>query len=98
MEKNISWDVAIGYYRPKKFSLLNKSNNVNGRVLILEVDINGDNYVLVNFYSNIIESDQRHTLSEVYNFLKKVADISRKNNFGRRFQLIFSFSYRNRMR
>ena len=50
--------------------------------MLLEVDIDGDIYVLVNFYNNI-ESYKLHT-SELNNFLNKVADISR-----RWFQLIF---------
>ena len=60
MGKINSCDIAIGYYGTKKLnkSLLNKCNNVNGRILLLEVDIDDDIYVFVNFYINNIESDK----------------------------------------
>ena len=71
------YGVALGYYGTKKFSVLNISNNVNGRILLLEFDVDGDIYVLVNFYNSNIESDQLHPLSELDNFLDNVADISK---------------------
>ena len=59
-------------------------NGSNGKTLVLEVDIDGDIYISVNFYNKNIESDQIHTLLKLNNLLNKVADISRtKNNFGR---------------
>ena len=72
--KNNSCSVATGDYGTKKLnkSLLNKSNNVNGRVLLLEVDIDGDIYVFVNFYINDIESDKIQTLLELNNLFNKV--------------------------
>ena len=72
--KNNSCGVATGDYGTKKLnkSLLNKSNNVNGRVLLLEVDIDGDIYVFVNFYINDIESDKIQTLLELNNLFNKV--------------------------
>ena len=72
----LTCSVALGYYGTKKILVLNNSNDVNGLILLLEVDIDGDIYVLVNFYNNI-ESYKLHT-SELNNFLNKVADISRK--------------------
>ena len=39
--------------------------------LLLEVGIDGDIYVLVNFYKNNIESDQKHTLLKLNNLLNK---------------------------
>ena len=59
-------------------SLLNRLNDINGRILLLEVYIEGDIFVLVNFYNNNIESDQLYTLSELNDMLNKVTDISRK--------------------
>ena len=47
-------------------------------ILRLDVDIDRDFYVLVNFYNNNIESDKRHTFPELNNFLNKIADISIK--------------------
>ena len=52
------------------------SSNVNGRILLLEVDIDGDIYLLLSFYNYNIELGQIHTFSESNNFLNKVADIS----------------------
>ena len=49
------------------FSLLNKSNDSNGKMLLLEVAIDGDIHVLVNFYINNIASEHMHTLSELNN-------------------------------
>ena len=57
---------------------LPKPNDVNRRNLLLEGEIDGEIYVLVNFYNNSIESDQIHTFSELNNFLDKVSDISIK--------------------
>ena len=57
---------------------LPKPNDVNRRNLLLEGEIDGEIYVLVNFYNNNIESDQIHTFSELNNFLDKVPDISIK--------------------
>ena len=57
---------------------LPKPNDVNRRNLLLEGEIDGEIYVLVNFYNNSIESDQIHTFSELNNFLDKVPGISIK--------------------
>ena len=72
--KNNSCGVATGDYGTKKLnkSLLNKCNNVNGRILLLEVDIDDDIYVFVNFYINDIESDKIQTLLELNNLFNKV--------------------------
>ena len=58
-------------------------------ILLLDVDIDRDFYVLVNFYNNNIESDKRHTFPELNNFLNKIADISIKKNLGGEFNLFF---------
>lgn len=58
-------------------------------ILLLDVDIDRDFYVLVNFYNNNVESDKRHTFPELNNFLNKIADISIKKNLGGEFNLFF---------
>ena len=66
----------------KKNPFLNISKDANGKTLFLEADIDGDIYVLVNFYNNNIKSDQIHILLKLNNLLNKIADSSRtKNNF-----------------
>ena len=64
--------MAIGYYGTKKISILSKSNNVNGRILLLEVVIEDNIYELVNFYNSNNVSGQINTLSELNNFSIKL--------------------------
>ena len=89
--KTNSCGVAIGYYGKKKLSLLNELKDINGRILILEVNIDGEVYVLANYYNNNIESDQMQTLSELDNLLNKIPDIlTKKIILGGDFNLFFN--------
>ena len=74
--KTISCGEAVGYYGAKCF-FLNLMMSIE-EICFLEGEIDGEIYVLVNFYNNSIESDQIHTFSELNNFLDKVPDISIK--------------------
>ena len=49
--KTNSCGVAIGYYGTKSFTLLKQITDENGRILVLEVNINDEVYVLANLYN-----------------------------------------------
>lgn len=61
----------------KKVNLIDKKN-VNGRILLLKVEIDCDVYVLVNLCNDSNEPYQLSTLSELHNFLNSASNISYK--------------------
>ena len=61
----------------KKVNLIVKKN-VNGRILLLKVEIDCDVYVLVNLCYDSNEPYQLSTLSELHNFLNSASNISYK--------------------
>ena len=73
-----SCGVAIGYYGSKSFTLLKKLTDQSGRILVLEVSVNDDVYVLANLYNPNTESEQLLTLSQLTNFLEEIDDIRSK--------------------
>ena len=70
-----SCGVAISYYGSKTFTLLKKLTDQSGRILVLEVNVNDDVYVLANLYNPNTESEQLLTLSQLTNFLEEIDDI-----------------------
>ena len=62
----------------------------NGRVLILDAELNGTNFFLINFYNSNTESEQLSTFSTLQNLLETFHDYNKKNIvFGGDFNLIF---------
>ena len=76
--KTNSCGVAIGYLGSKPFNMLNPINDVNGRILILDVKVGDEIFVLANIYKPNNEAEQLLTLSEFCNFLNKIDDIKNK--------------------
>ena len=76
--KTNSCGVAIGYLGSKPFNMLNQINDVNGRILILDVKVGDEIFVLANIYNPNNEAEQLLTLSEFCNFLNKIDDIKNK--------------------
>ena len=73
-----SCGVATAYIGSKKFEVLQKKTDNNGRLLILEVKIDEHIFILVNLYNANIESEQISTLNELNNLLETFSDICDK--------------------
>ena len=58
--------------------MLNQINDVNGRILILDVKVGDEIFVLANIYNPNNEAEQLLTLSEFCNFFNKIDDIKNK--------------------
>ena len=58
--------------------MLNQINDVNGRILILDVKVGDEIFVFANIYNPNKEAEQLLTLSEFSNFLNKIDDIKNK--------------------
>ena len=55
----------IGYRSNKKFSVNKICKDNSGRVLIIEVEIETETFILLNFYNSKSETEQRQTRSDV---------------------------------
>ena len=55
----------IGYRSNKKFSVNKICKGNSGRVLIIEVEIETETFILLNFYNSKSETEQRQTRSDV---------------------------------
>ena len=86
--------MAIGYCVTEAFKVVNTVCDKNGRILILDAELNGTNFLLINFYNSNTESEQLYTFSTLQKLLEKVDDYSQKNIvFGGDFNLIFDFKF-----
>ena len=86
--------VAICHYSSKKFELIQKLNDKNGRIIILEAKIDDDVFILVNLYNANIEKDQISTLNELNDLLESLNNISdKKVIIGGDFNFIFDTSF-----
>ena len=72
--------------------MVNTACNKNGRIQILDVELNGTNLSLINFYNSDSESEQLSTFSILQKLLEKVDGFNKKNIvFGGDFNLIFDY-------
>ena len=84
--------VAISYCGREAFKMVNTACNKNGRIQILDVELNGTNLSLINFYNSDSESEQLSTFSILQKLLEKVDGFNKKNIvFGGDFNLIFDY-------
>ena len=74
--KSNSCGVAIGYLRTKKFELKSKKTDKNGRILIIEANVDNTAFLLINLYNPNKEKDQVLILSELDNMLETYNNIS----------------------
>ena len=82
--------MAIRYCGTKAFKVVNTAWDKNGRILILEDEMNSTNVLLINFYNSNTESEQLSTFSTLQKLLEKFDDYNKKNIvFGGDFNLIF---------
>ena len=83
-------EVLIGYYRTKKIELINKKCDYNGRILLLEINIDDRLFVLINIYNANNKLDQVKTLTDLSEILECVNNIQNKNIIlGGDFNIIF---------
>ena len=64
-----SCGVMIGYLGSKKFQLIKINKDDHGRILIVDANIDDQNFVLINFYSANTESEQINTICELNQLL-----------------------------
>ena len=89
-----SCGVAIGYCGTEAFKMVNTEYEKDGRILILDVELNGTNFLLINFYSSNTESEQLSTFSTLQKLLEKFDNYNQKNIvFGGDFNLIFDCKF-----
>ena len=78
MEKAILVGVATGYCGTEDFKVVNTACDKNGRILILDAELNGTNFLLISFYNFNTESDQLSTFSTLQKLLEKFDDYNKK--------------------
>ena len=77
-EKAILVGVTIGYCGTEAFKVVNTTCDKNGRILILNVELNGTNLLLINLYNVNTESEQLSTFSTLQKLLEKFDDYNKK--------------------
>ena len=85
---NSCW-VLIVYYGTKKTEVTNKKCGNFGRILLLEINIDDNLFVLINIYNANNEPDHLKTLADLDKTIDCVGDIQNKNIiFGGDFNII----------
>ena len=77
--KTNSCGVAIGYSGNKPFSLIDEFKDNHGRLLVLEVEIDSEILVLINFYNANAELEQISTLTELNDVIMNIKNVKNKN-------------------
>ena len=86
--------MAIGYFGTEDFKVVSTAYNKNGRILILDAELNSTNFFLINFYNSNTESAQLSTFSTLQNLLEKFHDYNKKKIvFGDNFNLVFDWKF-----
>ena len=89
-----SCGVAIGILLNMNFNVLNKIQDNDGRILILDVQVDDAAFLLINLYNANKECEQRNVLTTLCNFLSNITDLHCKNViFGGDFNVFFNTSY-----
>ena len=71
--------VAIGFLGNMNFNVLNKIQDNDGRILILDVQVDDAAFLLINLYNANKECGQLSVLTILCNFLSNIADLHCKN-------------------
>ena len=77
--KSNSCGVLICFIGSKKVFIRNKLSDNDGRILILDVDIDDENVILINLYNPNTEAEQLKTLSKLTEMLTKL-HLTQNNN------------------
>ena len=67
--KSNSCGVLICFIGSKRLFIRNKLSDNNGRILILDVDIDDENFILINLYNPNTEAEQLQNLSKLTEML-----------------------------
>ena len=73
--------MSIGYRGTETFKVVNTACDKNGRILILDAELNDTNFLLIKFYNSNSESEQLSTFSSLQKLLGKLDDYSKKTLF-----------------
>ena len=63
--------MAIDYCGTEDFKVVHTACDKNGRILILDIELNCRNVLLINFYNFNTESEQLSTFSDLQKLLEK---------------------------
>ena len=77
--KSSSYGVLICFIGSKKIFIRNKLSDNDGRILILDADIDDENFILINLYNPNTEAEQLKTLSKLTEMLTKLHLIQNNN-------------------
>ena len=91
--KSNSCGVAISYCGTEDLKVVNTACDEKGWMLTLNAELNGTNFLLINFYNSNTEPEQLSTFSTLQKLLEKFDDYNKKNIvYGGDFNLIFDLS------
>ena len=83
-----------GFLGNMNFNVLNKIQDNDGRILILDVQVDGAAFLLINLCNANKECEQLNVLTTLCNFLSNITDLHCKNIiFGGDFNVFFDASY-----
>ena len=86
--------VAIGFLGNMNFNVLNKIQDNDGRILVLDVQVDDTTFLLINLYNANKECEQLNVLTPLCNFLNNITDLHCKNVlFGGDFNVFFDTNY-----
>ena len=69
--KSISCGVLNAYFGRETFIVKKQQTDKQGRILILDVDINDSEYILITLYNSNTENEQMDALSSLFELLKE---------------------------
>ena len=89
-----SCGVAISFLGNMNFNVLNKIQDNDGRILILDVQVDDATFFLTNLHNANKECEQLNVLTTLCNFLSNITDLDCKNIiFGGDFNVFFDTNY-----
>ena len=89
-----SCGVAIGLLGNMNFNVLNKIQDNDGRILVLDVQVDDTTFLLINLYNANKECEQLNVLTTLCNFLSNISDLHCKNIIiGGDFNVFFDTNY-----
>ena len=77
--KTNSCGVVIAFYGNINYSVQKQLIDSEGRILILEVEIENENYLLINLYNANTETEQLKTLNILSTLLEQIQNIGEKS-------------------
>ena len=90
--------VAIGFLGNMNFNVLNKIQDKDGRILILDVQVDDAGFLLINLYNTNKKYEQISVLTTLCKFLSNITDLHCKNIiFGGDFNLFFDTNYEHKV-